>query len=311
MPSAEDIEFDGRPAVLLRADGGAEAVVDPGSGLNVSRLSADGRDLIRYDPVRRSEGRTYAVPILYPTPNRVRCGRFSFGGSEYSASMHGVAYRSPFSVADRGVSGSSAFLTGELDFAPGTPAFGRFPWNSVLSVTVALSPGKIRWSYRVRNRDRKPLPYGFALHPFFLRHGRTVLSVSASAVMESDAEKLPTGRIIPVAGTRFDLRSGADASGIDLDEVYFDEAPIVSNIDYPDIGLSLTLTASPEFTHVVAYSPAGRDFLCVENQTCSTDAHNLAAAGRAREANLLEVPPGEEREGWVEARFRISSIDET
>lgn len=310
MPATDDAEYQGRSMVRLRADDGTEAWIDSENGFNVSRIVRSGRDLILCDPARRTEGRTYAVPILYPTPNRVRGDRFAFAGANYPGRMHGIAFIRPFSVTRRFVGDGSASLTGVLDFPAGSREYERFPWDSVLSVTVEVSPGVVRWSYSVRNRDRRPLPYGFALHPFFIRHGRTLVRLSASRVMEAGPDKLPTGRLIPVAGTTFDLRSGAEASSLDLDEVYFDdERPISAEVRFPDAGLSLDLSASREFTHAVVYCPAGKDFLCVENQTCSTDAHNLDAAGFVREANLLVVPSGGTREGWVELRISEGSAE--
>ena len=35
----------------------------------------------------------------------------------------------------------------------------------------------------------------------------------------------------------------------------------------------LTLFADDFFTHSVVFTPTGRPFFCIENQSCSTDAH--------------------------------------
>jgi len=40
-------------------------------------------------------------------------------------------------------------------------------------------------------------------------------------------------------------------------------------------------------------------FFCVENQTCSTDAHNLYARGLKDISHLLTVRPGSKDTGWV------------
>jgi aldose 1-epimerase len=39
---------------------------------------------------------------------------------------------------------------------------------------------------------------------------------------------------------------------------------------------------------------------CIENQTCSTDAHNLHARGFTREAHLLVLAPGKIARGSLE-----------
>ena len=59
------------------------------------------------------------------------------------------------------------------------------------------------------------------------------------------------------------------------------------------------LEASADFTHLVAYTPPGENFFCIENQTCSTDAHNLNERGFVRESGLKTVAPGATRGGSV------------
>ncbi len=48
----------------------------------------------------------------------------------------------------------------------------------------------------------------------------------------------------------------------------------------------------------------GRPFFCVENQSCSTDAHNLYAQGKQELAHLVILAPGQSLNAWVE--FTVS-----
>jgi len=41
------------------------------------------------------------------------------------------------------------------------------------------------------------------------------------------------------------------------------------------------------------------NFFCLENQACSTDAHNLYAQGKQDAAHLLIVQPGERQTMWI------------
>jgi galactose mutarotase-like enzyme len=59
------------------------------------------------------------------------------------------------------------------------------------------------------------------------------------------------------------------------------------------------LATSREFTHAVVYTP-DRPTFCIENQTSSTDAHNLFAHGFKRESHLLVVAPGKTARGSVD-----------
>jgi aldose 1-epimerase len=50
---------------------------------------------------------------------------------------------------------------------------------------------------------------------------------------------------------------------------------------------------------MVVYIQPQNPFFCVENQTCSTDAHNLHSRGLEEVSHLLFAPPGGASEGWV------------
>ena len=75
------------------------------------------------------------------------------------------------------------------------------------------------------------------------------------------------------------------------------EKPAV--IEWRESGVKLTLRASSEFTHMIVYDQPENPFFCVENLTCSPDAHNLYAKGFPEESGLKIVPPGGKSTGWV------------
>jgi aldose 1-epimerase len=75
----------------------------------------------------------------------------------------------------------------------------------------------------------------------------------------------------------------------------------------------VTLEASEIFKHMVVYTPSKRDFFCLENQTCSTDAHNLYEKGFTEEAHLLILEPvgspGSVVEGSLFYRVEVEKRD--
>jgi aldose 1-epimerase len=60
----------------------------------------------------------------------------------------------------------------------------------------------------------------------------------------------------------------------------------------------VTLRTSKEFTHAVVYTGHPKA-VCIENQTCSTDAHNLWKRGLKKESHLLILPPGKSHTGYI------------
>ena len=118
-------------------------------------------------------------------------------------------------------------------------------------------------------------------------------------------KELPTGKLLDLAGQAdLDARQPRSLEGFLRDDVYYGMTPDKpAQIDFRDKRLKLTLSASEDFTHLVVYTPKDQPWFCVENQTCSTDAHNLYARGFKKESHLQIVEPGKTGSGWVEYKF--------
>jgi aldose 1-epimerase len=122
--------------------------------------------------------------------------------------------------------------------------------------------------------------------------------------MEAE-DLMPTGRLVDIEDGPADLRVPIKLSDLDIDDVFWgmeEEHP--ATIYYDDIGKKLTLHAADFFTHCVVYTPEDQPYFCIENQSCSTDAHNLHVRGFEKAAHLTILDPGTSLTAWIE--FRIS-----
>ncbi len=296
------------------SQGATVAHVVPEAGCNVYSIRVDGTEYFR-SPTQLKDlpGVGYGNPVLYPTPNRVRGAQFRFQGKSYKFQpnnrgnfIHGLVHSTAWRVASSRADADVAQIRCELPFQPGTQHYELFPLAHVFRLTITVKDGSVRWTYEVDNREGKQaVPFGVAFHPYFVYQGQrgdTYLQVPATHVMES-MELLPTGKLLELSGTKYDLRAGASLKEFVLDDVFFgmsDKRP--ARIDFRDVKRRVTLRASPEFTHLVVYTPR-RPYFCVENQTCSTDAHNLHDQGQRGVAHLQICPSGETMTGWAEYAF--------
>jgi aldose 1-epimerase len=160
-------------------------------------------------------------------------------------------------------------------------------------------------AYEVENTGAGRLPFGFGLHPWFrVPRNREDITICGPATHQMELETkllLPTGKCMPIAEAKPDLSKPTNLASLDLDHVYLGMRPEKPAwIEYIDEKLRLELRASEDFTHLIVYTPAGSDFFCVENQTCSGDAHNLYARGLQELAHLLILEPGKKHRGQVE-----------
>ncbi|MBN2290480.1 MAG: aldose 1-epimerase [Candidatus Glassbacteria bacterium] len=301
----------GQPVIVLerKGDSPLAARVAPQSGANLFSLQFEGRELL-YVPqsLDKLPGFRYGTPVLYPAPNRVAGGRFSFEGRTFDFGLndgdrflHGLVHSVPWEYEPPVVDENGASVLVYLDFKPGGELHRLFGFDHRLSIRFTVDGLGVRFDYTVDNRDSLTLPYGFALHPYFVYLGsreQAYLTVPAAGHMEA-VNLMPTGKVEPLEGGVYDLTGGKPLSELDLDDVYLGMKPEKpALIEYRDAGLKITLEASADFTHMVVYTQQP-SFFCVENQTCSTDAHNLYALGLQEAAHLLTVPPGSQRTGWI------------
>ena len=264
--------------------------------------------------------------MLWPFPNRVRDKRYTYQGHEYSLQdverhdedtvlkgghdtlIHGLVLDRVWQYTQPVIDSDSVSVTTYIDMNSQTPHYAGYPFDSRLSLTYTLTAHGISIMYHVQNKGDKDLPFGFALHPYFLTPSgkqHTLVSLPADNVMEADLDLLPTGRLLDVNTTMyemFDLRAPTPVANLKLDHVYTKlHTGMPAIITHQHEGIQLSISSSDDFTHIVIYTGGGSDtpYFCVEYQTCAIDAINLHNQGLERStlAHLLEVHPGETATG--------------
>lgn len=306
---------------VLSHDGGGnparamEARVIPGFGANLCRFSVGGRNVIDFDRGLLLALDFTGTPVLYPTPNRVRNGTLRWEGRDYPQRRlgkpvleHGLVHTEAWETGEPVAGEDSARLETWLDFTEAGPLCESFPFPHRLSLSFLLTARGITVTYSITNRGSRALPFGFGLHPYFVKlagDDGTRISLPADKVMEATADLLPTGRLQDVTGTIFDLREPVRVGSLDMDHVFTGIQPGKHAVVRHNGGPEIVLEATPDFTHLVLYTPRGEKYFCVENQTCSTDAHNLFDQGFAVESGLNIVKPGAVHSGSVTYAIRF------
>jgi aldose 1-epimerase len=305
----------------------AWAEVWPALGFNCIRWQVkrgdETLDLLYDDPELFGEGRPTrsGIPILFPFPNRIRAGRFTWDGKEHQLpcnetggknAIHGFVCQRPWRVVDHGADTGRAWVTGEfrgsLDAADSA---GLWPADYLMRVTYSLAPGRLSLEAEVTNPDVKPLPFGLGFHPYFrlpfTAQGKPddcLVTVPARSFWQL-AESLPTGERLPVAAKR-DLNKPRRYGDLQLDDVLTDVVAAATDANglyecgtiQGAADVTLHIRCSPFFRQIVVYTPGHRQAFCVEPYTCATDAVNLQARGI--DAGWLVLLPGERWTAAVE-----------
>ena len=250
--------------LLLRA-GRLAVDLAPQAGGSIARFRVDGADILRAmaaADVASGKGNNAAAYPLVPFSNRIANGMLAFGEERIRLDpnwpgqrhpMHGDGWARPWSVVRSDA--RSAELVYEHDGRQGWPFRYRARQSYRLDEN-ALSVGM-----SIENCERRAVPAGLGLHPFFTRESDTELACRTADVWLADAEVLPTKRV--VVPREWDFTTSRRVGDVVLDNC-FDGWDGRATIVWPRRKLRLAIEATQPFRHLVVFIPPDRPFFCVE-----------------------------------------------
>jgi aldose 1-epimerase len=314
--------IEGQAVHVLRDEAArAEAKVLPSVGANCFAYAVEiaGRrvEILESPPdlrtlANRASG--FGFPILFPFPNRVRGGRFTFEGKAYQMdaafggnAIHGFVHTRPWKVAASGAA-DGASLTLRFDSGDHPDVVRQFPFPFRAEATYTLREGALTLDFRGENRGRSSMPAGYGVHPYFCAPlipggdpARCLVKAPVRKIWELK-DLLPTGRLIPAEGD-YDLLAGKPLAGSKFDAVFTDvvrdpDGLLRCGLTDRGAGAEVVVASDGPFREVVVYTPPGRASICFEPYTCTTDAFNLQPQGI--DAGLIVLKPGEALTGTVQ-----------
>lgn len=297
-PSGEQFTIDG---------GGYSATVTESGGA-LRLLSYEGRDLIAPfgDEEQSSGGKGQ---LLAPWPNRIRDGRYEFGGKSYQLGLTEVSRNN----ASHGLVRWAQWLPieeakGSITLATRLMAQSGYPWTLDLEVTYAVGPDGLTVTQSATNHAGSPAPYAVGAHPYLTVgdgpvDGWTLTLPARTRLLSDPDRKLPTGSEA-TAGTAHDFTAAKPIGDVVLDHAFTDldrdeDGRATVTLQGPDGGVALWVDERHPWLMVYSaddQSPA-RGSLAVEPMTAPPDAFNSGT-------DLIELAPGER----VEVTWGITAI---
>lgn len=278
-------------AVLKLAAGPLELELSPSIGGAISRFHFSGPN--RRTPILREchsrlENVLDAASFpLIPFVNRIRDGRFTFGGREVRMApnmagdpspLHGQGWTSRWDVAEAGDKAAVLRFRHEP---------GEWPWAYEGRQEFALDSGGLSLCLTCRNLSDNPMPCGLGQHPYFPCGPETRIDTNASHAWTVDAQVLPVERV-PATGM-FDLRDRrACGQGLDHGFGGWSGAASLSDPGWP---FALALS-SPDARFFQLYSPESGGIFVAEPVTHANAALN-ALEEQWEELGMRVLDPGE------------------
>jgi aldose 1-epimerase len=157
----------------------------------------------------------------------------------------------------------------------------EWPWPYRCEQTYELVPGGAAVELSIRNLSRTAMPAMLGLHPYFPDAANARMGAQLSRVWLTDGAALPVEEVEIPADWSFEPARAVQAVALDHG---FSGWNGVARLSWPDHHVTIS-TSDCKFLHV--YTPAGRDFFCVEPQNAAP-----GALGRGRGEPSI-VAPGE------------------
>jgi aldose 1-epimerase len=299
-------------------------------GFNCLRWQIDGGDLLdvapdwNTNPVPTRSGH----PVLFPFPNRVAEGRFTWNGRSFKLpcndstqanAIHGFTPYRPWVVVDSQAGADFATITGEFWLQRDAPECRElWPGDIRLRLTYRLEADQLQVQTEVQNPGPEAVPWALGYHPYF-RPPTETMSLADRWHLRTAATSewvvvagLPTGERVPLPAER-DYSHGQLIGTTMLDHLFGDlQAAVaedglrtVAELTAPNGG-RLEIRADPQFTELVLFTPVHRRGLAVEVYTAPTDAVHLAERGQALGWGV--IPAGGSAQTQVAYRWHAGTV---
>jgi galactose mutarotase-like enzyme len=273
--------------------------------------------------------------FLVPYPNRIR-GKLSADGKTLTTewqghsltlpannighlagaerhAMHGLILKAKTSEIRVNKDPGGAQVTGVIhagDFG------GHWFSKTDLVITITLTADTVDASIEAHNVGSEAEPIAIAWHPYFnLPSGnreQAKVRIPASTVAEVDNydNVFPTGKILPVKGTKFDLNA---PDGTVLAKTFFDDN--WSHLDWKGGAVTVQIVdpaahyginiegLSPEIKTIQMYAPPDKNFVAIEHQYNFADPFGKEWGGT--DTSMVTLKPGESTPWHVRLRLFV------
>lgn len=286
----------------------SEVVIDfsARTGGAVTRLRSAGpqgwTDIMRpatTESLEISDPQSMACFTSIPYVSRLYQGRFEYEGVTYDLPpnqppaphpLHGVIWRRPADISH--ITDNRIAIRHRIDEAD-------MPYRFTSEQIWSLSGPNLHISMCIKNQGMHALPYGMGLHPFFRKTKEATIRAGVAAMVVNDAAVMPTN-VQPLPALQNFSDQPRRVSDLPFDNCFTGWNQQCA-LAWPELGMSLNMTASSEFGYFVFCNPDDTDWFCANPVSHFNDAHNNRIG--LPETGLVRLSPGESLRGEITMRF--------
>jgi len=286
------------------AAGALNVTLAPAIGGSLAAFRHGAIDLMRPLSARDAgPGNVLGVAMfpMVPYANRIARNAFDFRGRTYGFqpnnppekfNVHGTGWHRAWDV-DR-AEGSEAVLS---------LADSGAAYQYRATQHFALEPAGLTVVMTITNDAPDPMPFGFGLHPWFIRDPDVTLQFKAGTFYLEEPDGVAGDRITVPAELGFGVERPLPDRWRNNDYGRWDGVAILR---FPSHGFGLRIIADPVFRHLMIYADPTKPYFCVEPQTNASGAFNRRGGFEDAEEGVLVLGPGESAKGAV--RFEVFAV---
>jgi aldose 1-epimerase len=283
------------------ATGNGFSVV-PAAGVNVLDIVFGGKSILDgyASPEELAEGKWGKSTVLFPFPNRLDGGRYTWRGKQYQFpinnaatgnAIHGFVREETFRPEYVFLAQDRAHIRCSYEYG-GHRAYYPFPFLMELEFAISDS-GSFEMEVEIENLHSEPIPVGFGWHPYFRladsadAHGLQLPACERVAINE---RMIPTGQRVPYHD--FSRKKRVGETVLDTCFAVSTKRGAYSLKLFGDGDVLSVRAPATTFPFFQVFTPPHRQSIALEPMSCNVDAFNNGEG-------LVALAPGEKYKGTV------------
>lgn len=254
----------------------------PEAGANVLDLHLNGQNILdgHETPEALQTGKWGKSTVLFPFPNRLRDGRYTWEGKQYEFPINNAATQN----AIHGFVRDEAFVVDKVELTRSRAAMvcslryegGRayFPFPFFLELAFILDVNSLTLKVKCLNLHHRPIPVGFGWHPYFRLTAKAddhAMQLPPCRLVDIDERMIPTGKRTDFPDFQVKKRVGAAF----LDNCFAAAKPVSYKMTLQHGDTALQVSANQkECPFFQVFTPPHRESIALEPMSCNVDAFN-------------------------------------
>jgi aldose 1-epimerase len=294
--------------IVIGNKSGDSFSVLPTNGAAISSLILNHKTVIKFPLFENNPAKGYPSALLFPFPNRVRDGKYTFEGVDYQLNrnetgrghaLHGFVSEEAFNVIDEKRNG----VTLRYVYHGGVEGY-PFPFEIDVTYSI-VRKHTFRLSYHITNTGNNTMPCGFGWHPYFSLQDKKVGELEVSIPEHYTYEV--DDSTIPFQANESGTQEVNESQSISLKNEILDNVYKIANqtgfaeTKLSDSELALTIrqqVGKGLLNYIVLYTPPTRSSIAIESQTSNINAFN-------NEDGLVALAVGKVLKGSLDVSLEV------